>query len=109
MVVDAEVSQANKTTLRSEYSGVLEKEKKVTKKLRKERKKDLTGPTLLEITGYATNRDLPGKWIIFREDLDFFTSQCQPLASPSDWLGPSQLHPPPASSFFAKQESALPK
>jgi len=55
VVVDAEVSQANKTTLRSEYSGVLEKEKKVTKKLRKERKKDLTGPTLLEIISYLVN------------------------------------------------------
>ena len=30
----------------------------VTKNLRKKEKKDLTGPTLLEITGYPTNREL---------------------------------------------------
>ena len=48
MVVDAEVTGTNKTTRKSEGNSVLTKEKR-DKKIAK---KDLTGPTLLEISGY---------------------------------------------------------
>jgi hypothetical protein len=51
VVVDAAVKQrTRKTTLRSERGRVLEKGK-IDKKLEERTKKDLTGPTLLEITG----------------------------------------------------------
>ena len=36
------------------------KKKKSDKNAEKKQKKDLTGPTLLEISEYATNRDLAG-------------------------------------------------
>jgi hypothetical protein len=49
VVVDAEVERTTKTTLRSGWKGLL--------------KNDLTGPTLLEITGFPTNREL---WNAFR-------------------------------------------
>jgi hypothetical protein len=62
VVVDAEVSQTNKTTLRSERSGARKKRKKVREKWKKT-KKDLTGPTLLEITGFRTSRDLTFVWL----------------------------------------------
>jgi hypothetical protein len=47
VVVDAEVTGTNKTTRKSEGNRVLEKQEKGTKN----QKKDLTGPTLLEISG----------------------------------------------------------
>ena len=49
MVVDAEVNETNKTTLWSEPVGVLAREKKGDKKIRKDCNKDLTEPTLLEM------------------------------------------------------------
>jgi hypothetical protein len=39
VVVDAAVSQTNKTTLRSERSGALKKRKRVTEKLKKKQKR----------------------------------------------------------------------
>jgi hypothetical protein len=53
VVVEAEVNETNKTTLRSERIGALKKRKKVTRKFKKTRKKDLTGPTLLEMSDNA--------------------------------------------------------
>ena len=44
MVVNAQVNQANKTTLRSARRSVVEK--------------SLTGPTLLEMSGYPTYQEL---------------------------------------------------
>jgi hypothetical protein len=46
VVVDAEVNETNKTTRGSEGSSVLEKRKEG----KKNSKKDLTGPTLLEMS-----------------------------------------------------------
>jgi hypothetical protein len=58
VVVEAEVKETNKTTLRSERIGALKKRKKVTREFKKTRKKDLTGPTLLEMSGKRVCQDL---------------------------------------------------
>jgi len=49
VVVEPEVNETNKTTLRSERRGALKKKKKGDRKIGKKQKKDLTGPTLLEM------------------------------------------------------------
>jgi hypothetical protein len=54
VVVGPEVNQTNKTTLRSERSGALKKRKKGNRRVEEKTKKDLTGPTLLEISDYPT-------------------------------------------------------
>jgi hypothetical protein len=51
VVVETEVKETNKTTFRSERRCVLGRKKKGDKKIRKNQKKDLTGPTLLEMSG----------------------------------------------------------
>ena len=56
MVVDAEVNETNKTTHRSERGSVLARKNKGDKKLKKTEKKDLTGPTLLEMSLNTENR-----------------------------------------------------
>jgi len=47
VVADAEVNEANQTTLGTERRSVV--------------KKSLTGPTLLEMSGYPTYQDLAGR------------------------------------------------
>ena len=79
MVVDAAVSQTNKTTRRSERTGVLKSRKKVTEKLKKKQKQDLTGPTLLEITDYPVYQDTSNtKSIEGRADVRYAEMQPTP-------------------------------
>jgi len=53
VVVEVEFNGTNKTTLRSEWGSAPKKRKKMKKRGRKNSKKNLTKPTLLEITGFA--------------------------------------------------------
>jgi hypothetical protein len=55
VVVEADERNEN-VTLRSERRGVAKKGKNVTKRFGKKHKKDLTGPTLLEMSGKMTNQ-----------------------------------------------------
>jgi len=59
VVVDAEVNETNKTTHRSERGSVLARKNKGDKKLKKTEKKDLTGPTLLEMSLTVKTRRFP--------------------------------------------------
>jgi hypothetical protein len=60
VLVDAEMNETNKTTRRSERGRVLARKNKGDKKFKKTEKKDLTGPTLLEMSGFAVNQGLVG-------------------------------------------------
>jgi hypothetical protein len=61
VVVEPEVKETNKTTLRSEHSGVLERKKKGDRNFKETEKKDLTQPTLLEMPGKF---GLPATWVL---------------------------------------------
>jgi hypothetical protein len=52
VVVDAEVEENNEDTFRSERSSAL--------------KKNLTGPTLLEMSGFRANQELPTQRTVLR-------------------------------------------
>ena len=57
VVVEVEFNGTNKTTLRSEWGSAPQKRKKNEKRGRKNSKKNLTEPTLLEITANLVTRE----------------------------------------------------